>query len=254
MYFDKNNLHLSSKNTMSLKYMRTYVSVDCVVFGFDKNQLNVLLVRRNSPDLDKKGLKLPGSLIYQPEDADTAANRVLYELTGIHKMTLKQFKSFTSPKRIADKRDIRWLEYEYHNSIDRLITIAYLSLCKITRKMNVASKYKAVEWIPLGQLPAMPFDHNQIVEESLKEIRNWVEKDPAILFKLLPVKFTASELRLLYEAIHNRKYDARNFYKKMSRMPYLLPLNEYQANVKHRAARYYKFDRKMYLKILEFRV
>ena len=233
---------------MDFLYMQTYVSVDCVVFGFDKNQLYILLVRRNSLGSDGKELKLPGSLIYQPEDADAAANRVLNELTGIHKMTLKQFKAFTSPDRIDNEEDVQWLEYAYHNSIDRLITIAYLSLCKITRKLNVASKYKAVEWIPVNQLPLMPFDHNQIVEESLKEIRNWVENDPVILFELLPVKFTATELRLLYEAIYNCKYDARNFHKKMSQMPYVLPLNEYQENVNHRAARYNKFDRMAYNK------
>jgi len=233
---------------MDFLYMRTYVSVDCVVFGFRKNQLYVLLVQRISPDPDSKDLKLPGSLIYQPEDADTAAIRVLSELTGIQKMTLKQFKAFTSTDRIADSEDVKWLEYAYHNSIDRLITIAYLSLCKITRKLNVASKYKVVEWVPVEKLPVMPFDHNQIVEESLKEIRNWVENDPVILFELLPVKFTATELRLLYEAIYNRKYDARNFYKKMCQIPYVLPLDECQENVKHRAARFYKFDRAAYNK------
>jgi len=238
----------SNNINMDLLYMQTYVSVDCVVFGFSKNQLYVLLVRRKSPDSDTKGLKLPGSLIYQPEDANAAANRVLNELTGIHKMTLKQFKAFTSPERIADAEDVQWLEYAYHNSIDRLITIAYISLCKITRKLNVASKYKAVEWIPVDKLPVMPFDHNKIVEESLKEIRNWVENDPVILFELLPLKFTATELRLLYEAIYNKKLDARNFHKKMIQMPYVLPLEERQENVKHRAARYYKFDRVAYNK------
>jgi len=233
---------------MDFQYMQTFVSVDCVVFGFNKNQLHVLLVRRNSLDSDRKGLKLPGSLIYQPEDADTAANRVLNELTGIHKMRLKQFKSFTAPERIADKEDAEWLEVAYHNSIDRLITIAYLSLCKITHKLNVASKYKAVEWVPVEQLPLMPFDHNRIVDESLNEIRNWVKNDSVILFELLPVKFTATELRLLYEAVYNQKFDARNFHKKMSQMPFVLPLNEYQENVNHRAARYYKFDRVEYNK------
>jgi ADP-ribose pyrophosphatase YjhB (NUDIX family) len=233
---------------MHLAFMKTYVSVDCVVFGFDKNQLYVLLVQRNTPDTGGKGLKLPGSLIFQPEDADEAAYRVLNELTGIHKMTLKQFKAFTSPKRTSDTEDVKWLEYAYHDKIDRLITVAYISLCKITRKLNVVSKYKTVEWSPIDHLPKMPFDHNQIVEESLKEIRNWVEKEPAILFELLPTKFTVTELRLLYEAIYNRKYDARNFHKKMAQMQYILPLEEKQENVKHRAARYYKFDRVTYNK------
>jgi ADP-ribose pyrophosphatase YjhB (NUDIX family) len=233
---------------MDLAFMRTYVSVDCVVFGFDKNQLYVLLVQRNTFGAETKGLKLPGSLIFQPEDADEAAHRVLNELTGIHKMTLKQFKAFTSPTRTSDTEDVKWLEYAYHDKIDRLITVAYISLCKITRKLNVVSKYSTVEWCPIDHLPEMPFDHNLIVEESLTEIRNWVENDPVILFELLPTKFTATELRLLYEAIYNRKYDARNFHKKMGQMEYIIPLEERQENVNHRAARYYKLDRVMYNK------
>ena len=76
----------------------------------------------------------------------------------------------------------------------------------------------------------MPFDNNEIVEKSLKEIRNWVENEPAILFELLPVKFTATELRLLYEAIYNRKYDVRNFRKKITQMKYILSLDEKQEN------------------------
>ena len=231
-----------------LTFMKTHVSVDCVIFGFDQDQLYVLLVQRNTLSDSGKNLKLPGSLIYQPEDADKAASRVLSELTGIRKMKLRQFKAFTSPIRTADCDDVEWLEYEYHNKIDRLITIAYLSLCKITRKLNVVSKYSMVEWRPINQLPKMPFDHNQIVEESLKEIRNWVEYEPDTLFELLPTKFTVSEFRLLYEAIYNRNCDARNFHKKMAQMKFILPLDEYQQNVKHRAARYYKFDRVAYNK------
>jgi ADP-ribose pyrophosphatase YjhB (NUDIX family) len=218
------------------------------VFGFSKNQLYALLVQRNTPGFRGNDLKLPGSLIYQSEDADEAAHRVLNELTGIRKMSQKQFKAFTSPKRTSDTEDVKWLEFAYHDKIERLITVAYISLCKITRKLNVASKYKTVEWCPIDHLPKMPFDHNQIVEESLKEVRNWVENEASILFELLPTKFTETELRLLYEAIYNRKYDTRNFHKKMVQMAYILPLEEYQENVKHRAARYYKFDRVTYNK------
>jgi hypothetical protein len=229
-------------------FLQTYVSVDCVVFGFDKNQLNVLLVQRNTPSLTGKSLKLPGSLMYQQEDADEGAQRVLYELTGIKKMTLRQFKSFTSPQRTSNKNDISWLETTYHNKIDRLITVAYLSLCKINRKLNSVSKYKKVEWCPVSQLPGMPFDHNRIVEEALNEIRSWVERDPAILFELLPTKFTLPELRHLYETVYHREYDVRNFNKKIARMEYIVPLDEKQENVKHRAARYHKFDRIIYNK------
>lgn len=235
--------------TKDTQFMQTYVSVDCVVLGFDKNQLNVLLVQRNNTTEGGRDLKLPGSLIFQEEDADEAAHRVLNELTGIKKMTLKQFKSFTSPGRTSNPDDVAWLEIAYNNKINRLITVAYLSLCKISRKLNVVSKYKTVDWCPVDMLPAMPFDHNQIVEEALNEIRSWAESDPAILFELLPVKFTAAELRHLYEAVYRRKYDVRNFHKKMVTMEYLIPLEEKQQGVSHRAARYYKFDRIIYKKL-----
>jgi hypothetical protein len=234
---------------MENAFLQTYVSVDCVVFGFDKGQLNVLLVQRNTLSSATTGLKLPGSLIYQQEDADAGAYRVLNELTGIKKITLRQFKSFTSPNRTANKDDVAWLETTYHNKIDRLITVAYLSLCKTNRKLNTVSKYATVSWCPISELPLMPFDHNQIVEEALNEIRSWVEMEPAVLFKLLPVKFTVAELRHLYEVIYRRKYDVRNFHKKIIRMEYIVPLEEKQENVSHRAARYYKFDRVIYKKL-----
>ena len=233
---------------MRTQFIQTYVSVDCVVFGFDGKSLNVLLVRRNTEKEEAQDLKLPGSLVYNEEDADIAAHRVLKELTGIKKMTLKQFKSFTSPQRISNPDDIRWLEYAYNNKIDRLITISYLSLCKIDRKLNVVSKYKTVEWCPVNKLPKMPFDHNMIVEESLGEVRHWLEYDPSIAFELLPSKFTVAELRHLYEAVYRKSYDVRNFHKKIVGMEYIVPIEEWQSGVSHRAARFYKFDKILYRK------
>ncbi len=230
------------------EFLHTHVSVDCVVFGFDGQQLNVLLVQRNTDDTSRKDLKLPGSLIFHEEDTDKAASRVLNELTGIKKMTLKQFKCFSSPDRTQNPEDVRWLESAYLHKINRLITVAYLSLCKINRKFNLITKYKSVEWCPVDKLPSMPFDHNQIVKESLEEIRRWIEYDPAIVFELLPVKFTVAELRGLYESIYGKKMDVRNFHKKIATLNYIVPLDERQEGVSHRAARYYKFDKILYNK------
>lgn len=229
-------------------FLQAFVSIDCVVLGFDGEQLNVLLVERKNFLEGEGKLKLPGSLIYQEEDSDSAAGRVLYELTGIRKMALKQFKSFTSVERAANPADRIWLKEEYHNHIERLITIAYLSLCKINRKLNIASKYKSVSWVPVNALPGMPFDHNQIVREALQEIRKWVEYEPAVLFELLPAKFTAAELRHLYEAVYHKPCDVRNFHKKLAGMEYVVPLAEKEQGVAHRAARLYKFDRVLYNK------
>ncbi len=234
---------------MKLNYIHTFVSVDCVVFGFDDEQLNILLVRRgDTEEKASKNMKLPGSLIYDEEDVDDAAHRVLFELTGIKRMSLKQFRCFASPNRARNEDDKKWLDKEYQPNINRLITVAYLSLCKIDRKLINISKYKDSEWCPLSKLPSMPFDHNEIVLAALHEIRRWIESDPVIIFELLPSKFTITQVRRLYEAIYNKKIDVRNFHKKIAAMSYIVALDEKQQNVSHRAAQYYKFDKTIYNK------
>ncbi|MFE2008944.1 hypothetical protein ACFW6U_27005, partial [Pseudomonas guariconensis] len=79
---------------------------------------------------EKRQIKLPGSLIFSDEDVDDAAQRVLHELTGIKKMIQKQFKCFADPMRANNENDIKWMGMEYKHHIDRIITVAYLSLCK----------------------------------------------------------------------------------------------------------------------------
>ena len=227
-----------------MEYMHTHVSIDCVIFGFDGKELNILLIEKEGT----KDLKLPGSLIHQTEDTDSAAQRVLYELTGIHRMSLKQFKCFSSPERTPDPSDVGWLEKTYGHPVGRLITIVYLSLCKINRTLSAAARSRSARWCPISEVPQLPFDHNRIVEETLREIRQWIESEPAMLFELLPTKFTLSELRGLYEAIYRKQFDIRNFCKKVARMPYVVRLNEKQTDVAHRAAFFYKFDRIAYNK------
>ena len=233
---------------MKTKFIHTYVSVDCVVFGFDNNQLTILLVQFSRDQSGDKNLKLPGSLIYDQEDVDDAAQRILFELTGIKRVNLRQFRCFASPDRVRHPADMKWLGRAYQSGIDRLITVAYLSIGKIDRKLKNISRFKLTQWCRLDELPALPFDHNRIVEEARIEIRRWIDHDPVIIFDLLPSKFTISQLHALYEAAYNRKIDVRNFHKKVKRMEYVIPLEEKQTDVKHRAARFYRFDKVMYNK------
>ncbi|GEN71035.1 MULTISPECIES: NUDIX hydrolase [Chryseobacterium] len=234
---------------MNQDFIHTYVSVDCVVFGFDHdNRLNILLVQRHVDDVPvDRQRKLPGSLIFSNEDVDDAAHRVLHELTGIKKMVLKQFKCFADPFRASNQIDIKWMGTEYMHNIDRIITVAYLSLCKIDHKIN-STKYETVDWYPVDQVPALPFDHNKIINESLTEIRRWIETDFSIIFELLPKKFTIRQLYQLYSALSEKQIDIKNFHKKISSFNYIIPLEEIEQNVSHRAARYYRFDAKIYKK------
>jgi len=234
---------------MTPDFIHTYVSVDCVIFGFDlDNKLNILLVQRHSDESPAEvHRKLPGSLIFSNEDVNDAASRVLYELTGIKKMILKQFKCYADPMRSSNQNDIKWMGKEYKHNIDRIITVAYLSLCKIDHKIN-SSKYSNADWYPIDKIPSLPFDHNIIIQESLVEIRRWIEIDFTIVFELLPKKFTIRQLYQLYCALSEKRIDIKNFHKKVSSFSFIIPLDEIEENVSHRAARFYKFDGKAYKK------
>lgn len=228
-----------------------HISVDCVVVGFDGEQLKVLLVRRVC---EEKGevvhdMKLPGSLIYMDEDLDEAAARVLNELTGLKNVNLMQFKAFGSKNRTKDPKDVHWLERAMQSKVERIVTIAYLSLLKIDRALNRGLDNYQAEWVALPDVKTLAFDHNLIIKEALVYIRQYVEFNPSSLFDLLPRKFTASQLRILYELVYGKQYDVRNFHKKIALMEYVVPMEEKQQGVAHRAARYYRFDKKIYNKV-----
>ena len=227
-----------------------HISVDCVVFGFDGEHLKVLLVKRVGEESGEvfHDMKLPGSLIYQDEDLDGAAKRVLNELTGLKSVNLTQFKAFGSKDRTKNPKDVHWLERAIQSKVERIVTIAYLSLVKIDRTLcKNLDDYQAC-WVSLDAVGELAFDHNLIIREALTFIRQYVEFNPSLLFNLLPRKFTALQLRRLYELIYNKTIDVRNFHKKIAMMDYVVPLEEKQQGVAHRAARYYRFDKKIYNK------
>ena len=225
-----------------------HVSIDCVIFGFDGERLKVLLIERMISEVsgDYSDKKLPGSIIYQDEDLDTAATRVLYELTGLKNIFLHQFHSFGDPKRSSNPRDKNWLEKTTRMKIGRIVTVGYLALIKISRKIIFESESTTARWYDVEALENMKlaFDHNLIAREALKHIRHQVMLQPHMLFELLPRKFTMTQLRNLYDLVLETKSDVRNFQKKMLMTEGLEQLDEVQKNVPYRAPRLYRFNKK----------
>lgn len=222
-----------------------YVSVDCVLLGFDGEQLNVLLVRQSSEGgEDSTGAyKLPGSLINMDEDLDDAARRVLKQLTGLSQIRMRQFRAFGGANRLANAGDAVWLQrfHKLDKQLERIVTIAYLSLLRIDRKMERLQGGYEAQWTPVNQLPHLAFDHEDIVHTAVDEVKRMARLSPTVLFDLLPRKFTAAQLRLVMENVAGAKPDIKNFHKKLAQMPYVVPLDEKEQGVNHRAARYYKF-------------
>ena len=107
-------------------------------------------------------MKLPGSLIYMDEDLDGAAKRVLNELTGLKNVNLMQFKAFGSKDRTKDPKDVHWLERAIQARVERIVTVAYLSLVKIDRTLKSGLEDYQAEWVALPDVKTLAFDHNLI--------------------------------------------------------------------------------------------
>lgn len=212
------------------KYPHPAVTVDGVVFGFDESDLKLLLIRRKSEP--SKGVwALPGGFVTINESLEEAAVRELSEETGIGELYLEQLYTFGEPKR--DPRE-------------RVISVAYYALVKLSEHaVHAASDAAEVAWFPVAELPKLAFDHERIVDTGLRRLKAKVRYEP-IGFELLPEKFTLGELQRLYETLLEQSVDKRNFRKKILGMDLLQALDEYQQDVAHRAAQYYRFNRQRY--------
>jgi 8-oxo-dGTP diphosphatase len=217
-----------------------------VIFGFNDKKLKVLLIEREKvPFSHIKGhkLKLPGSLIFETEDLDESASRTLKELTGLDKIFLKQFGVFGEPGRLSPDEDLLWLRKTSGLMVDRVVTIAYYSLIKVSES-NITAR---TIWKSVNQLPDLIFDHNHIINKALETLRREIRTEP-LCFELLPKKFTIRQMQNLYEAILDENLDNRNFRKKVKPMEFLVPLPEKEIEVNHKPAQLFRFDKRLYEK------
>ena len=240
--------NMSSKNNLELN---PRISVDCVIFGFDLNQLKVLVIERSISDSDKQILTLPGDLIYEAENLDIAADRVLFELTGLQTIFLEQVGAFGDIDRLNKEADKKWLRAIREEPEARVITIAYFSLVNIHEYAPQASSFaKSTAWIPLNEINELAFDHFDILQTALNKLKNKIRIQP-VGFNLLPEKFTLSQLQKLYEAILGRELDKRNFRRKMLKLQLVEMLEERQEKVPHKPSQYFKFNETNYNKLIE---
>ena len=224
---------------MAFKYEfeRPGLTVDCVIFGLDLDEesLKVMLIER---DLEPfSGVwAVPGGFVRRGETLMEAATRELNEETGINDVFLEQLFTFGDPKR--DPRG--WV-----------VSVAYYALVSPEKhQIHAATDARQAKWFPVTSLPALAFDHKEILATALERVRGKLTYAP-VGFELLPQKFTIKQLQKLYEIVLGRELDNRNFRKKIFAMDVLRELGEMQKGVPHRAARLYKFDERKYNQLLK---
>jgi 8-oxo-dGTP diphosphatase len=185
---------------------------------------------------------IPGDLVFPDESLDAAAARVLRDLTSLEGLYLKQFYTFGDPMRVADVKDQEWLRSFRANPEKRVVTVAYYSLVNMRDYQLIPSYFaQKAEWVNVESVPDLAFDHNQIVQQALSTLRDGFLAEQ-IGFKLLPEKFTLTQLQNLHEIILDKKFDKRNFRKNAKKMNHLIALNEKQEGVLHKPAQLFKFN------------
>ena len=216
------------------QFFKSAFTVDNVIFGFDEGDLKVLLIKRSAEPF--AGMwALPGDFMNPTENLDSAAIRVLEELTGLKNVYLEQVRSFGTVNRHP------W---------GRVITIAYYSLVKKSAyEVTAGSIAQQAKWHSMVKVGELAFDHNEILNACFEALQKRVRIRP-VGFELLPPKFTLTQLQHLYEAIlqldKNGKWEKRNFRKKILSMDFIIDLNETQEGVAHRPAKLYEFNIKKY--------
>lgn len=223
-----------------------HISVDPVVFGFDQNELKVLLVKMNY----KKQWLLPGGYVRREDDLDEAVVRVLKDRAGVTDVFLEEFGVFGRRNRSQLYFD------EFEETLfqkQRFISVGYYALYNSSEINPVADDVsEACEWVYLRQLPeiVLGMDHREIIEKALLTLREKISSKP-IGYNLMPEKFTLPELQKLYEAILGKPLNRGNFYRKIKNLNVLKKLDEQRHVGAHRSPDLYSFEMENYAKALE---
>ncbi len=210
-----------------------YVAVDCIILGFNKNELNVLLYKRAFEPLMGQW-SLMGGFVKSGESVNEAASRVLTECTGIDTIFMEQIGAYGDVTRDLG---------------ERVISVAYYALVNIHDFDTALLDQYNAKWTKVDEMPSLIFDHNQMVKDALHILKQKAAILP-IGFNLLSEKFTLPQLQSLYEAIYQTALDKRNFRKKLYAMNLLERLNEKDKIHSRRGAFYYKFNKEKYDKLL----
>lgn len=213
---------------------KVLLAVDCIIFGFDEEDLKILLIKRNF-EPEKGKWSLMGGFLKKQENLDLAANRILFQLTGIDKIYMEQLYAFSEVDR---------------DPAERTISVAYFALINIKNHDKALIDEHEAKWFSVTDLPELIFDHSQMIIKAITQLRYKTSKNP-IGFELLPEKFTMRQLQKLYECILGEELDKRNFINKTKALDILIKLKEKDMNSSRKGSFLYKFDAKKYKEKVE---
>ena len=211
------------------EHSQVWVSVDCIVFGFEDNKLKLLIGRRHM-DPGRGEWSLYGGFVKNDESLEDAANRVLQDLTGLNKIYMKQVGAFGAIDRDPG---------------ERVISVAYCALINVKDYDDKLRKEHGLQWVDIDELPRLYSDHNIMVQKAITMLQRRINTEP-LSFNLLPDLFTLTQLQHVYEAILGEEIDKRNFRKRVKEMDFIEKTELIDKTNSKRGAYLYRFNRRVY--------
>ena len=208
---------------------RILVAIDCMVFGYDGENLKLLLIQRGF-EPEKGKWSLMGGFLGAEETLDEAANRILKSLTALENVYLEQLHTFSDIDRDPQ---------------ERTISVAYFALIDIHQYEKQLSDDYHAEWFTLKEKPQLIFDQDEMVKRAQKNLRYKAALHP-LLFELLPEKFTIPQLQNMYEEVYDTLFDPRNFTRKLISTGLLVRQNGKDKSGSKKGAFYYKLNQRKY--------
>ncbi len=223
--------------TFYQEFQKVFLSVDCIIFGFDDNKLKILIGKRQM-DPGRGEWSLYGGFVRNDESVDDAALRTLYELTGMRNIYMRQVGAFGSVDRDPG---------------ERVVSIAYYALINVNDYDDRQREEHGVEWVDIETMPLLYSDHKDMVEKARKLMKEKIKTEP-VGFRLLPDLFTLTQLQRLYEAVNGEELDKRNFRKRIKEMDFIEKTELIDKTGSKRGAHLYRFNKRVYNEFPSFKL
>ena len=206
------------------------IHVITALFTVEQGITKVLLIKRkNEPFLGD--WVLTGGALYNNEDLEAGALREIEEKTGITEVKINQFKAFGKVDR---------------SPVMRMVAIGFIGILD-SKRVNLLRETKNTsnaDWFPIDKIPPLGYDHEEILHDAILELRKQIVKSN-ILKSLFPDGVTLPELQKTYEAILDKKFDRRNFRKKILNLDLIEDTNTSDRFEGNKPAKVYKFKDKI---------
>lgn len=211
-------------------YKNQGIHVISVLFTIDNGIVKVLLIKRDNQPF-KDMWSLVGGALYNNEELVCGAKREIKEKTGIENIDIQIFDVFSKVNR---------------SPIMRMIAIGYIGVIDSYKVdlLKKTIKTSDSDWVPIDKVGILAYDHNEILESAKNKLKDLI-CNSNILSSLYPKGFTIPEIQMAYESILEKKYDRRNFRKKLINSGLIIDTGKAKKFEGNKPAKIYTFKNKV---------